>query len=63
MYWPLIGYAGMGGVAFLYYWPVLLALISQAAPPKMNATLMGGAFLSLFVGSVLMGGLGSSTAR
>ena len=64
VYWPLACFAGMG-VAFLYFWPVLLALISQAAPPKMNATLMGGAFLSLFVGSVLMGWVGSfySTMR
>jgi POT family proton-dependent oligopeptide transporter len=58
VYWALLGYAGMG-VAFLYFWPVLLALISQAAPPKVNATLMGGAFLSLFLGSVLMGWIGS----
>ncbi|HEU4967418.1 peptide MFS transporter [Sphingomonas sp.] len=56
--WPLLSFAGMG-VAFLYFWPVLLALISEAAPAKMNATLMGGAFLSLFVGSVLMGWVGS----
>jgi POT family proton-dependent oligopeptide transporter len=47
------------GIAFLYFWPVLLALISEAAPAKMNATLMGGAFLSLFAGSVLMGWVGS----
>ena len=58
VYWPLISFAGMG-VAFLYFWPVLLALISETAPPKMNATLMGGAFLSLFAGSVLMGWVGS----
>jgi POT family proton-dependent oligopeptide transporter len=58
VYWPLISFAGMG-VAFLYFWPVLLALISQAAPAKANATLMGGAFLSLFAGSVLMGWVGS----
>jgi POT family proton-dependent oligopeptide transporter len=47
------------GIAFLYYWPVLLALVSQAAPPRMNATLMGGAFLSFFIGSVAMGWIGS----
>jgi len=58
VYWALLGYAGMG-VAFLFYWPVLLALISQAAPPRVNATLMGGAFLSFFVGSVMMGWIGS----
>ena len=46
VYWPLACFAGMG-IAFLYYWPVLLALVSQAAPAKVNATLMGGAFLAL----------------
>ena len=58
VYWPLACFAGMG-IAFLYYWPVLLALVSQAAPAKMNATLMGGAFLSFFIGSVVMGWVGS----
>ena len=47
------------GVAFLYYWPVMLALVSRAAPAKVNATMMGGAFLALFVGSVTMGWIGS----
>jgi POT family proton-dependent oligopeptide transporter len=58
VWWPLIGFSGMG-VAFLYYWPVLLALVSQAAPAKVNATLMGGAFLALFAGSVAMGWVGT----
>ena len=58
VYWPLACFAGMG-IAFLFYWPVLLALISQAAPPKVNATLMGSAFLSLFIGNVAMGWVGS----
>ncbi|MEO8547522.1 MAG: peptide MFS transporter [Sphingomicrobium sp.] len=56
--WALACYTGMG-FAFIYYWPVLLALISEAAPAKVNSTLMGGAFLSLFAGSVLMGWVGS----
>ena len=47
------------GVGFLYYWPVLLALVSQSAPAKINSTMMGLAFLSLFVGNVLMGWFGS----
>jgi POT family proton-dependent oligopeptide transporter len=62
VYWPLACYAGMG-IAFLYYWPVLLALISRAAPPKVAATLMGGAFLSPFLGSVTMGWVGSFYAE
>jgi POT family proton-dependent oligopeptide transporter len=56
--WALAGFFGMG-VAFLYYWPVLLALISQAAPKKVTATLMGGVFLSFFAGSVIAGWIGS----
>jgi POT family proton-dependent oligopeptide transporter len=56
--WPLLGFTGMG-VGFLFYWPVLLALISQAAPAKINSTMMGVAFLSLFVASLLMGWVGS----
>ena len=58
VYWPLACFAGMG-VGFLYYWPVTLALVSRAAPAKLEATLMGGAFLSLFAGSVIMGWVGS----
>jgi proton-dependent oligopeptide transporter, POT family len=58
VFWPLIGWFGMG-VAFMWYWPITLALISRAAPAKVNSTLMGGAFLSLFAGSTLMGWVGS----
>ena len=56
--WPLLCFTGMG-VAFIYYWPVLLALISRAAPAKINSTMMGVAFMSLFVASLLMGWIGS----
>ncbi len=56
--WPLLAFAGMG-VGFLYYWPVLLALVSQSAPARINSTMMGVAFLALFIASVLMGWIGS----
>lgn len=56
--WPLVGWFGMGA-AFMWYWPITLALISRAAPQKVNSTLMGGAFLSLFAGSTIMGWVGS----
>jgi proton-dependent oligopeptide transporter, POT family len=56
--WPILGFVGMG-FAFIWYWPVLLALISLAAPRKVNSTLMGASFLALFVGSVVMGWVGS----
>lgn len=56
--YPVLACVGMG-VAFLYYWPPLLALISRTAPPSINATMVSGAYLSLFVGNILMGWVGS----
>ncbi|NML04199.1 peptide MFS transporter [Sphingomonas sp. G-3-2-10] len=56
--WVLAGFVGMG-VAFMWYWPILLALVSRSAPAKLNATLMGGAFLALFAGTTAMGWVGS----
>jgi len=55
---PFLGCAGMG-IGFLYYWPPLLALISRAAPASVNATMVSSAYLTLFVGNVLMGWVGS----
>ena len=46
------------GLAFIYYWPTLLALVSRAAPLSMKATLMGAIFLSLFVSNFFIGWLG-----
>jgi len=56
--WPLAGFFGMG-IAFMWYWPVSLALIAKAAPAKLAATLMGCCYLSLFFGTVAMGWVGS----
>jgi POT family proton-dependent oligopeptide transporter len=55
--WPAIYCAGLG-VAFLYYWPTLLALVSRAAPARANATMMGIAFMSLFISNNLIGWIG-----
>ena len=55
--WPFLYSAGLG-ISFLYYWPTLLALVSRAAPAKMNATLMGLAFMSLFISNNLIGWIG-----
>jgi hypothetical protein len=38
--------------------PTLLALVSRAAPAKVNATLMGLAFMSLFISNNLIGWIG-----
>ena len=55
--WPFLYCAGLG-IAFIYYWPTLLALVSRAAPARVNATMMGIAFLTLFVSNNLIGWLG-----
>jgi len=55
--WPFLYSAGLG-ISFLYYWPTLLALVSRAAPAKVNATLMGLAFMSLFTSNMLIGWIG-----
>jgi POT family proton-dependent oligopeptide transporter len=54
---PII-YDVLLGVAFLYYWPILLALVSCVAPASLKATLMGTAFLSLFLANILIGWIG-----
>ncbi len=55
--WPVL-YSALLAISFLYYWPTLLALVSQAAPAKVNATLMGFTFMSLFVSNTLIGWIG-----
>jgi POT family proton-dependent oligopeptide transporter len=55
--WPFLYSAGLG-ISFLYYWPTLLALVSRAAPAKVNATMMGLAFMSLFISNNLIGWIG-----
>ena len=58
VWWALACYAGMG-TAFMWAWPVTLALVSQAAPAKINSTMVSGAFLALFVSSTTMGWIAS----
>jgi POT family proton-dependent oligopeptide transporter len=60
--WPFIYCAGQG-IAFIYYWPTLLALVSRAAPAKINATMMGICFLTLFIGNNLIGWIGTFYER
>jgi POT family proton-dependent oligopeptide transporter len=56
--WPFL-YCALQGIAFLYYWPTLLALVSRTAPAKINATMMGVSFLTLFVSNNLIGYVGT----
>ncbi len=54
---PFAAFA-LSGIAFLFYWPPLLALVSRAAPAKVNATMMGTVYLTLFISNSLMGQIG-----
>jgi POT family proton-dependent oligopeptide transporter len=56
--YPLV-YDILLGIAFLYYWPTVLAIVSQTAPIKVRATLMGASFLSLSIGDFFVGWLGN----
>lgn len=56
--WAIAGWLIMG-LAWMYYWPTTLAIVSKSAPPGMTSTLMGVAFLSPFIGHVLAGWIGS----
>jgi POT family proton-dependent oligopeptide transporter len=60
--WPFL-FCAVQGVGFMYFWPPFLALVSRAAPPKVNATMMGGAFLVLFVANNLIGYIGTFYER
>jgi POT family proton-dependent oligopeptide transporter len=51
------------GISFLYYWPTLLALVSRTAPPRFTSTMMGVAFLSLFVSYSVIGWVGGFYER
>jgi POT family proton-dependent oligopeptide transporter len=55
---PFAAFA-LSGIAFLYCWPPLLALVSRVAPDRVNATMMGVAFLALFAANVLLGWIGT----
>jgi proton-dependent oligopeptide transporter, POT family len=59
---PLV-YLVLLGIAFLFYWPTLLALVARAAPPRIRATMMGIAFLTMFVANVAIGWLGGLFER
>ena len=56
--WAIGGYLLMG-LAWMYYWPTTLALVSRVAPPAVAATLVGGAFISPFIAHTLAGVIGT----
>ena len=58
VWWAIVAYLGTG-VAFMWYWPVTLATVSALAPPRIRSTLVGGSFIATFLGTVIMGWVGS----
>lgn len=58
VWWAIAAYLGCG-LAFMWYWPVTLSIVSALAPAPVKSTLMGGAFIALFLGTVIMGWVGS----
>jgi POT family proton-dependent oligopeptide transporter len=60
--WPLL-YCIVLGIAFMYYWPTLLALVSRNAPPRANSTLIGVTYMSLALANTLIGWIGSFYER
>jgi len=55
--WPLAFHV-IGAFAYLYASPIVLGLISRAAPAPVNAMMVGSYYLSLFVGGIGSGWLG-----
>jgi len=60
--WPFLYCVGLG-IAFMHYWPALLALVSRVAPACVNSTMMGFVFIALFVGTLLVGWIGGRYER
>jgi POT family proton-dependent oligopeptide transporter len=60
--WPFLYCVGLG-ISFMHYWPALLALVSRAAPARVNSTMMGFVFVNLFLGTLLIGWIGGRYER
>ena len=56
--WAFLYCVGLG-LTFIYYWPALLALVSRAAPARVNSTMVGLVFVNLFVTNLLVGWIGA----
>lgn len=56
--WALGGFLVMG-LAWMYYWPTTLAVVSSHAPRSVTGAMMGAAFLSPFLAHTLAGWVGS----
>lgn len=55
--WPLLFHV-LSNVGWVYFAPTLVSVFSRAAPPQINAMMIGIYYLSIFLGSVIAGRLG-----
>ncbi len=46
------------GAGFMYVGPIMMSLISRAAPPAVNAMMVGSYYLSIFIGAMVSGWMG-----
>ncbi len=53
----------LSGVAFMLYWPTLLALVSRSAPKSVTARMISLVYVTLFVDGILMGYIGTLYAK
>jgi POT family proton-dependent oligopeptide transporter len=55
--WPVLLHFVIG-VGYLYAAPIALSLVSRAAPPAVNAMMVGAYYLGIFLGGIVSGWLG-----
>jgi POT family proton-dependent oligopeptide transporter len=55
--WPILAYF-LSGVAFMFSWPVMLALVSQRAPAALGGVLMASVYLTGFFTGIISGWMG-----
>lgn len=60
--WAVAFHLG-SNIGWIFFAPTTTALVSRAAPDKLNATMIGGYSLAVFLGSVISGRLGSLYER
>jgi POT family proton-dependent oligopeptide transporter len=60
--WAL-GFHGLSSVGYVYFAPTAVAVISRKAPAAVNALMIGVYYLTLFIGSIISGRLGSLYER
>ncbi len=57
IFWPT-AFHFILGLGFMYVGPIMLSLVSRAAPVAVNAMMVGSYYLSIFVGGFVSGWLG-----